>query len=154
MKVMQRLQVGEEEEEEDVNGCPLRGSGFGRRREKVCEEAGGVEVQSWREGASIWAPTGAVTRGPSQSPGSCLSIGAGAGQMQARALEMATAGGQLDSVTGLLPGSGSLRVLVSHLEPGTLMGRGLAKWVTPRVSGVKPEGLHILAPSSWVRMQV
>lgn len=35
-------------------------------------------------------------------------------------------GGQQDSVTGLLSESGSLSVLVSQLEPGTLMGRGLA----------------------------
>lgn len=45
---------------------------------------------------------------------------------QPRALEVAMVGGLLDSVTGLMPGFGSLRVLVSHLEPGTLMGRGLA----------------------------
>lgn len=119
VKVMQGLQVGEEEE--DVNGAQDLEEG-----ERKCVRKQGGEVQSWREGASIWAPTGAVTQGPSQSPGPCLSTGAGAGQTQPRALEVAMAGGQLDSVTGLLPGSGSLRVLVSHLEPGTLMGRGLA----------------------------
>lgn len=117
--------------------APPRGSGFGRRREKVCGEAGGRRAKLGEE-----QPAFGLLKGQSLEAGQCVFADSPTIPSKAQCPECLLGpepakrspglwrwpwwGGQQDSALGLLPGPRPLRVLVSLLEPDTLQGSGLA----------------------------
>lgn len=74
VKVMQRPQVGEEEE--DVNGCPTQGLRVWKK-EKVCGEAGGRRAKLGEE-----QPALGLLKGQSLEAGQCVFADSPTGPLQ------------------------------------------------------------------------
>lgn len=145
---MQGPQAGAEE---DVNGRPAEGLRVWKK-EKVCGEAGGRSAKPGEKKPARGLLTGrslrpaAVCLRPGRSPpkarGPACVLGPGLWRRPRGAASWVLP-------LGRLPGPGPLSVLGSLLEqhpPGQKRG----EWVTPRLSGVKPEDstFWLLLPGS------
>lgn len=127
-------------EEEDVNGCPAEALGVWKK-EQVCGKAGGRSAKPGEKkpafgllkGQSLRLDTVSLQsrQSPPKAQGPACVLRPGLWRRPWGAASWILP-------LGRLPGPGPLSILGSLLERHP-PGQRLGEWVTPRVSGVKPE---------------